>query len=395
MKDNTKLMSNISKRKKILFIVIGTFLISVLCLLIGEVLIRNIPISGTYYKKFKYAYRDSLTGGMLRPNAIRIYRNDKGGYTERKYNNFGYLDENHTYRKKEGIIRIGFFGDSYTEAAQVNLEKTFFKRIELCIERSNIECLAFGFSGFSTLQSYLLSEVLIDSFDIDIIVYVFCENDLGDQLKVIKGGVTNIPFAFLHKDSLKIDYSFRDRIPEGISYFKKIKRILIANSYLLTTLRKRLKLLYKYGIKTKRDEEERMMLKQHDGLRSVNQNDLPSSWPDSLLNYAVHVESVLLHKWKNEVEKKSKIFVILYVPRKGQWQKEIHLQDSWKPWLSEFCSRENINFIDPTGEFKLSTMRGKSIYYDHFTVDGHEAFANAFINWYNIFFKKIGGIKFQ
>jgi len=51
-------------------------------------------------------------------------------------------------------------------------------------------------------------------------------------------------------------------------------------------------------------------------------------------------------------------------------------------WLQELCRENDIVFIDPTTEFFTAANQGKKLYGDHFTADGHRAFASAFNHWY-------------
>jgi hypothetical protein len=81
------------------------------------------------------------------------------------------------------VYRIGFFGDSYTEARQVPLDSTFSRIVERELGRDSIETLAFGIMGIGTVHEYLLSTRETARFDVDMVVYVFFENDPADNLR--------------------------------------------------------------------------------------------------------------------------------------------------------------------------------------------------------------------
>ena len=87
-------------------------------------------------------------------------------------------------------------------------------------------------------------------------------------------------------------------------------------------------------------------------------------------------------KWFNEAKLNGREFVILYVPRKSEWKKDTIDQDSWKSWLKTYCVNMGIDFIDPTKHFFKYDNRGKIIYDDHFSEDGHVAFSKSFSEWY-------------
>jgi hypothetical protein len=56
----------------------------------------------------------------------------------------------------------------------------------------------------------------MDFFDLDMAVYQFCKNDLGDQIREIKQQA-NLPYAIYRNGELEIDDSFRERKNRGIS----------------------------------------------------------------------------------------------------------------------------------------------------------------------------------
>jgi hypothetical protein len=104
--------------------------------------------------------------------------------------------------------------------------------------------------------------------------------------------------------------------------------------------------------------------------------------PDTIKDYTSKIGELIFLKWKNNVETDSRKFVILYVPRDNEWEKPTNQQDSWKSWLISFCNSNDILLIDPTESFHIAHKMNKNIYDDHFTQDGHKAFADAFTKWF-------------
>jgi hypothetical protein len=323
----------------------------------------------------------TVIGGGYYPNSTQTYRNDRGDFVRRKINQWGYPDKEHKKEKGDGVYRIGFFGDSYTQAIQVPLGQTFFRLIEDNLKSYNVECLAFGVSGFSTLQSYLTCRKWMDFFDLDMVVYVFCENDLGDQIREIKRAAT-IPYPILTENGFKIDNSFREGRKYREKFYFKIGDYLTSHSLVCATISQRLKLLLKHGVMIKVTEEDRLMKTKANIITKANkfpnQGDEPSTWPDSLREYAKKLESVILLKWKDEVELKKRKFLIICIPR----SLDLKNKDSWKQWLGEFCKNQNIIFIDPTVDLQKMSLSGKEVFYDHFTKYGHTGFANSFVRWF-------------
>jgi len=137
----------------------------------------------------------------------------------------------------------------------------------------------------------------------------------------------------------------------------------------------------KYGAKVKVSEEERMMATKSEE-KIPDSNDLPSTWPDSWREHAEKLGETVISKWEDEVCAQLRKFTILYVPRASEMEKDTKNQDSWKFWLESLCSKENIMFIDPTPELLKVRLSGGNVFYDHFSKEGHLAFADAFVKWF-------------
>jgi len=346
--------------------------------LLGEIVLRIIPIPGIYYNVYRY---DPYVGGGLYPHTTEIYRDHNKAFVKRKVNRWGYLDKDHPPAKPAGNYRIGFFGDSFTQARHVPLAQTFFRIIENRLKTYSVESLAIGIRGYSMLQSYLNSRRWVPFFDIDMVVYVFVENDLGDQLpEVDRYG--DKPYPRIKADGFDIDYGFRARNQYKMTGIYPIVDFLAARSLFFATLTERLKLLRRHGIKIRATEADRTMATGRNRNGEVTSNDLPSSWSADLKAKALKTGAAVLSKWHLEAINQKKGFAVLYVPRETEFKKKTHNQDSWKLWLETFCKKQGITFIDPSAEMTAVESSGQRVFYDHFTKAGHAAFAEAFIKWF-------------
>ena len=345
------------------------------CVLL-EVVLRILPIPGT---KVSHIAFDEIAGFTYYPGSSSFYVGKNGKRVIRKANKFGYLDKEHLVEKGD-FYRVAFFGDSFVESLQVPLEKAFFRIIE---EKSNseimfpkVETLSFGISSYSTLQSYLTCERWMKELGIDLVVYVFYENDLGDQIKAINS-LDMIPYPKLNNGHLSIDDSFAEKYSykskEPIRTIKSIRD----NSFLLSTVRKRVALLKRQaaGAKTIGNSES----------RTPNQNDFPSEWPPDLRATATELGAAVLLRWNTSVADAGKRFCILYVPRQDQLGIPTDRQDSWKKWLRDFCLSSDIPFIDPTGRLVQYGKQEVSVYNDHFSLAGHIAISEVFVDWFKNF----------
>ena len=82
--------------------------------------------------------------------------------------------------KKAGTIRIGFFGDSYTSNMRIPAQYSFTEPLDYLLNKTgqDFELLNFGVDGYGTDQIYLqyLQEGV--NLDLDLIFYIYCNNDL-------------------------------------------------------------------------------------------------------------------------------------------------------------------------------------------------------------------------
>jgi hypothetical protein len=365
-----------SGAKKLAFYAVLVVTSVVVAFSIAELVLRMFPMPGIELDLVVY---DDLAGYRFYPNATPEYRTGEG-VIRRPVNSLGYLDREHDMASRTEI-KIGFFGDSYTESRQVHLEQTFFRLIEEDLS-PQVETLAFGLSGFSTLQAYLTSKRWIDHFDIDLVVYVFVENDPGDQLKQIHPRPA--PFPVLTESGLSIDTSFREMNATRNIFVRRVGDVLTSHSLVFATISQRLRLLLKYGPRFTAPDADLLTAADAGNVSEdsvPNENDPPSLWPDNLKSEALRVTEATIREWRDYVEQRGKQFAVFYIPRESELQEPTQQQDSWKPWLEAFLLRENIPFIDPTPELAAMETAGKQVFDDHFTPFGHMAAANSFETW--------------
>ncbi|MEE9271590.1 MAG: SGNH/GDSL hydrolase family protein [Candidatus Krumholzibacteria bacterium] len=349
---------------------------------IAEGLLRVIPVPGVGYNTFYY---DELTGGHFYPNTTNIYRNERNDVARRSVNSWGYLDREHAVPRVPGVIRIGFFGDSYTEARQVAFEETFYRRIEKHLNRANTgaeyECISLGFSGNSTLQCYLESGRWTEKLDLDWVVYVFVENDLGDQIREVRR-VAKLPYARLAGDSFVVDNTFRERFKHKTRRYHRALQYLRAHSLVASTVETRLRLLKRRGIKLKVTEAERHMAEKSDKRTIPASGVAPSMWPDSLADYARELGSRIMNTWISDVRRSGSKFVVAYIPRLQQMALPYAEQDSWAQWMDSVCRERGVDFVDPSRAFLSELEGGGEVYYDHMTPAGHAAFARTLADYF-------------
>src|SRR5437660_11280978 len=90
-----------------------------LAFVIGEAALR---LAGFSYPNFWEP--DPVTGSKLRPGMEGWQRDEGRAFV--KVNSQGWRDREHSVAKPAGTYRIAVLGDSYAEAMQVDLERTFW-----------------------------------------------------------------------------------------------------------------------------------------------------------------------------------------------------------------------------------------------------------------------------
>jgi len=339
-----------------------------------------LPLKSIEYKAGQYDEDISLF--VYKPFTKVIRTNIRGKRIVRDVNSSGFLDLNHSSAKPNGVFRVGFFGDSYVEAKQVSLDDAFYRLIEKKIGKNNIEILAFGNSGWGTVHSMSVSKKFSDYYDLDLVIYVFSENDLGDQIFEVKKA-ESMPYPFLDEyGKLYIDNSKAEKYQSSRKN-KVFFQYLYRKSYLVQNIYRRLNLLLKFGIKTSVSNDDLNMTTKTLKDETPGPNDLPSNWPAIIKERALRLAEKVISKWNNDMNQSGRDFAIIYMPREGEWQEKDEKQDSWKVWLEKFCKNEKIDFIDPTSEFFHFVSQNKSIFDDHLSEDGHLAFSNSFCRWFD------------
>lgn len=158
---------------------------------------------------------DAQMGAVLRPGAKGWWREEGEAFIS--INSAGMRDDReHSQAKPPGTYRIAVLGDSYAEALQVPVEKTFWWNLEGRLTACDfaggkrIEVLNFGVSGYSTSQELLMLRQRAAAFGPDLVLLAFLSgNDVRDNSKEIAGGDPR-PYFLLEREVLVLDSSFRD-----------------------------------------------------------------------------------------------------------------------------------------------------------------------------------------
>lgn len=137
----------------------------------------------------------------------RLWTEEGRGLIE--INDLGQRDKERTFSKSKGIYRIVVYGDSMTEAVQVDLEQTFTSLLEQSLTQKgyHVEVLNLGVNGYSPIQELLLLKREGKKYEADLVVLAtYLDNDVSGShpaLNVSQGGV-----PFYSKDGESGSFNF-------------------------------------------------------------------------------------------------------------------------------------------------------------------------------------------
>lgn len=177
-------------------------------LLLSEITLR---IAGFSYPPFHRP--DPITGLSLRLNTSGWY--EKEGHAYVTINSQGLRDRERPIEKPPSTYRILVLGDSYVEALQVDIEKTFWrlleKRLEECEFRptKKIDVINLGVSGFGTGQALRILQTRGLAYAPDLVILaVFPGNDVRNNSRELEPDKVR-PFYFLDPaGALMLDDAF-------------------------------------------------------------------------------------------------------------------------------------------------------------------------------------------
>lgn len=132
--------------------------------------------------------------------------NSRQSYVNRfTWNAAGYFDNDYEYPRPQQVRRVVVIGDSYVEAVQVPLERTFHKLMEKELNSPapglaplpRMEVIALGNSGTGQVDHLRVLREQALSYDPDMVVLTLCSNDFCDddpqlsrELILAAGGVS-------------------------------------------------------------------------------------------------------------------------------------------------------------------------------------------------------------
>ena len=178
----------------------------------GEFALR---MAGVHFDAQLYA-PDRERGWKLRPGASGFVSTETRQLIH--VNSNGFHDEERSHEKPANTIRIAVLGNSWTEALQVPIEKTYTSVLQQklnsdpCFPGKRVEVLNFGVAGYSTGQELLTLQQEVWNYHPDFVLLAFYPaRDIANNVRELNNALDpeRSPY-FVYRDGvLVLDDSFR------------------------------------------------------------------------------------------------------------------------------------------------------------------------------------------
>jgi lysophospholipase L1-like esterase len=190
-------------QRRLLIKLISLLMSGIFALLIAEGFMR---VVGLTYPSFWEP--DPELGWRHLKEASRHFTDEGNAFVTT--NSLGQRDEERQFDKDPGTYRIAVFGDSLTEAVQVDLQDTFCQLLEerMSTKGRPVEVLNFGVSGYSPVQELLSFKRNGPIYDPDLVILaLFLDNDVANCHPELTPEASARPFMTFENDAIQIDFS--------------------------------------------------------------------------------------------------------------------------------------------------------------------------------------------
>ncbi|MBN1687551.1 MAG: SGNH/GDSL hydrolase family protein [Candidatus Omnitrophica bacterium] len=152
------------------------------------------------YRDWLWTY-DEFRGWKLKPNHTAYFGSPENGFCAKiESNSKGLREEEIPYEKQEGLRRILLLGDSETAGFEVQRRDVIDSQLEkLVLQHGPYEVINAATRGYGTDQSYLFLKEEGYRYQPDIVIYLFSENDVIDNVTLHK------PFRKYGKSAFVLD----------------------------------------------------------------------------------------------------------------------------------------------------------------------------------------------
>ena len=362
-------MRRFELKKKIYFIL---FFITLILLLI-EIILRLLNVEYPIFQK-----HDPIRGFSLLENSSGNWNREGKGYVS--INSDGLRDIEHDLKKPINTIRIAILGDSMAEARSLNINDTFWSKLNSNLNQctnfhkgKKIEILNFGVSEYGTTQQYLTLKNNVWKYDPDLIILAFYSgNDISDNLKSLSKKKYRPYFLFESDGKFDVDKSYLESKPYKILSSLPGRIFIKFSQYsrIAQLFREFYVQMYFKNISKKKLNKEIKEINNFD--RSSLYNPLNSDWSRAWL-----VTEKIIKMIDIEIKNKKKEFILVTLSTPIQvypdndkiekFKKENNIDDIFYPEnrLDKFSQKNSIKFIQIAKKMREIALE-KSIFFHGF-----------------------------
>lgn len=186
----------------------------IMMLFFAEVALRILRIAHpSLGGKLHFYTWDPYIGIVLRPGARgMVYTESKSSFEQ--ISSQGLRDREHAKEKPASTFRIAVLGDSFAEAFQVPIEKTFWSVLEWelsgcpAMKGERVETINFGVAGYGTAQELQMLRHRASDYSPDLVLLAFFTgNDVQNNSRALQKDPYR-PYFVYKNSKLVLDNSF-------------------------------------------------------------------------------------------------------------------------------------------------------------------------------------------
>jgi lysophospholipase L1-like esterase len=292
---------------------------------------------------------DDTLGWRHATNVKRLFQNELGQEFDVTLDEFGHRGAGHPKQPASGKYRILVVGDSFTEGVQVGETDVFTGQIERANPR--LEVINAGVGGYGTVQEYLYLRAEGIQFRPDLVLLVFFENDLSDNVFTYYAGFGPRPYANLTADGIRLVESLDSSVYTQYILPAPFQMALNNHSYLYYFLNSR---IYQPMFATR--------------IRQMQQAELQKLEPETLYKVAFG----MLDKFNSFLkEQQIPLLVVLVPSREDVAQGRSDVSNT----MYDYCRTHDLNCLPLIDKFRQTFSPAPLLYFRedmHWAPDGHK-----------------------
>ena len=315
-----------------------------------------------------------------------------------RYNSAGFRGPEFPVERKPNEYRVLILGDSFAEGYGVAYEDTAGQVLERELGKGGdqrVTVICAGTSGYSTDQELLLFRTRGLKYVPDLVVLLFCANDIWYNIRDTQNGKPKPQFGIRHGRLTLLNVPLTGPCAQNSAQRGDggVGRLLVDRLRICRFAYDRAT-----SIPSLRRLSIRLGLTEAPLLQSGERIVLvPPEWrvlerePVPLIRTAWRATEVLLKALHSQVSEEARLAVLYVPPREAvvpaRWEamkRQFDItEEKWDvhqvaKTLSQICQRHAIDFIDPTSWFQAVAMStdssGRELYYKldrHWNANGH------------------------